>query len=258
MGQSIVFLSPHLDDVVLSCGDLLLKEKEAGKNVCVLNIFSGIFRGEDIPLLAKKFHERWNHQNEVVEMRLMEDDKALQYLGVRKNQLGYLDCIYRKDTKGRDRVISEEEIFNADIGKDQELILALTKELRAWVLKENVKVIYAPLGIGGHIDHHIVRNCVCNLNMESVTIIFYEDVPYVMRQEEDAWRKNLTKALHPLLIPIKETWHQKKIEAIRLYASQIFALWKDEKDFLETMVRHNQREGGLRAIRLWTMKPSKN
>lgn len=52
----ILIISPHLDDAVLSCGDLINKYVKEGYQVDVLTIFSGSVDENSLSDAAKQFH----------------------------------------------------------------------------------------------------------------------------------------------------------------------------------------------------------
>ena len=52
----ILIISPHLDDAVLSCGDLINKYVKEGHQVDVLTIFSGSVDENSLSDAAKQFH----------------------------------------------------------------------------------------------------------------------------------------------------------------------------------------------------------
>jgi LmbE family N-acetylglucosaminyl deacetylase len=115
-------------------------------------------------------------------------------------------------------------------------------------------LLLAPLALGGHIDHRLVRLSACLLQARGYRVLFYEDNPYVSELSadgiEDAARLAgmLLKApLEPLLFAspaIVET----RIWAVQCYQSQC----QGEGD-LERLLRQPRQlqNGGLPAERLW-------
>ncbi len=81
-GCDSLFISPHLDDVVLSCALRILKEREAGKSVAVATVCS---RGLALPGPLDLYAGRRN-----------EDQRALSILGVEGPiHLGFQDSLFR-------------------------------------------------------------------------------------------------------------------------------------------------------------------
>ncbi len=54
-----LYLSPHLDDVALSCGGSIAKDREAGLRVLVVSVFSGQPDLDELGPVARGLHEQW-------------------------------------------------------------------------------------------------------------------------------------------------------------------------------------------------------
>jgi LmbE family N-acetylglucosaminyl deacetylase len=115
-------------------------------------------------------------------------------------------------------------------------------------------LLLAPLALGGHIDHRLVRLAACLLQARGYRVLFYEDTPYAGdlagEEIEDAARLTgllLKTALEPLLFASPAV-----LEA-RLWAVQCYASQCQGEDELQRLLRHARRlqSGGLPAERLW-------
>jgi LmbE family N-acetylglucosaminyl deacetylase len=168
-----LYISPHLDDAVLSCGGRMWRQTQAGERVLVVTIFAGA-PASDLPLspFARALHALWGLADPVAARR-EEDAAALARLGAEGVYWPYVDCIYRQAADGRLIYDSEEALFGEVHPADGGLIAELAGRLRTLVAEQAV-AIYAPLAVGRHVDHQIVRRAVEGL--EGMT--YYEDYPY--------------------------------------------------------------------------------
>jgi LmbE family N-acetylglucosaminyl deacetylase len=228
-----VYLSPHLDDAVLSCGGLIRSQVLAGTRVLVLTIFAGEPRLAGLSPLAAELHLRWGHTENAVVARRQEDRRAANRLGAEFLHLEYLDAIYRADDAGF-LYLSDEGLFGSPHVSDGGLASRVAASLSSIdALKE--ATLFAPLAVGNHVDHQLVRDAVLAARDLSRRAVFYEDYPYV---EQPGY---LTRALERIggagwkaeVQPLAEECFQAKLEAIAAYRSQLATLFGGE----EIMIR---------------------
>lgn len=143
----MIFVSPHLDDAVLSCGQLL--ELHAGS--VVVTVMAGMPLG-DLPLTIYDAHSGFTSGREAVFSRRQEDLRAGWVLDVEMAHLEFLDGQYG---------------VPVDAG-------AIVAALEGW--ERDVWVI--PLGIG-HPDHEIVARCArAAARRMGSRVVAYEELPY--------------------------------------------------------------------------------
>lgn len=92
-----IFLSPHLDDAIFSCGDYISKLTSEGEIVLVITIFSGYPLSQQLQPSAKQFHKLCNLGKYPIEERKKEDRLACERLQCDFRHLSYYECLYRKD-----------------------------------------------------------------------------------------------------------------------------------------------------------------
>jgi len=219
-----IFLSPHLDDAVYSCGGTLAVQVSNGLRPLVITIFAGV-PPQDLVLspFAFQTHKEMGAGNlnatELVNKRRQEDARALDYLYADYLWLDYLDAIYRGDPGyylQRSQLIGGD-VHPADTYIDKQLAQDLV------TLHERLPdaVWYAPLAVGHHVDHQIVASAADRLVQRGANIKFYEDFPYVL--EEGALAKRLQElggALEPAYVEMSEMLPRRQ-QAADLYASQV-------------------------------------
>jgi LmbE family N-acetylglucosaminyl deacetylase len=232
----VVYLSPHLDDAVLSCGGSIRRQTQAGRGVLVLTIFAGSPSRPDISPLAAQLHVRWGGLANPIAVRRQEDDEASGLLCANCWHLKYLDAIYRHDG---DSFLYErdEDLFGSLHRSDLELARHVADSILE-ICSGQQPEVFAPLGVGNHVDHQLVREAVLPLRGRFPKVVFYEEYPYAETPGA------LTQALEEICV---DTWRSQivgfgeecltaKIDAIATYASQIHILF-DSIEMMATRVR---------------------
>jgi LmbE family N-acetylglucosaminyl deacetylase len=244
-------LSPHLDDAVYSVGGQLAGQVRAGGTAVVLNLFAG-HPGEALSPLAREFHDRQGIED-LVSHRIGLDRAALGRLGASPVYLPFRDCLYRGGTGGGGDddggawyYTDPSQVFGQPHPAEAHLAAELADTV-APHLPADVRVL-APLAVGGHVDHRIVRDAALLLARQGWPVRFYEDVPYVMR--EGAVEKALAEAaatgwqVETLFLEPEDS--AARLDAIALYRSSLP---------IETFAGIARDAGGGRpAERTWRMR----
>ncbi len=180
-----VILSPHLDDAVLSVGGSMHCWAAAGERVLVVSAFTADPPPGEPSAFASELHRRWGVDGRSAYARRREEDEAaLRLLGVERLHLHLLDCIYRR-ADGDWLYPSEEALFGPLEARDAAVQRELTRRLRQLVRRlGGTPTLYAPLAIGGHVDHRLVRQAAVELGWPST--VYYEDFPYCAVLPDDA------------------------------------------------------------------------
>jgi LmbE family N-acetylglucosaminyl deacetylase len=177
-------LSPHLDDAAYSVGGQLAGQVRAGGEAVVLNLFAG-HPGDSLSPLARSFHERQG-VDDLVSHRIGLDQEALGRLGARPVYLPFRDCIYRGGTGAGDGgtwyYADPSQVFGQPHPAEAHLAAELAGAIAPHLPADRQVRVLAPLAVGGHVDHRIVRDAALLLARQGWPVRFYEDVPYVMRK----------------------------------------------------------------------------
>lgn len=220
-----IFLSPHFDDVVYSCGGTLGVQVSSGLRPLVITVFGGVPEATlQLSSLASQIHRQMGASSnqsvsDIMEARRQEDAAALDYLQVDYLWLDYLDGIYRGEPAYYTQLaqLIGGEVHPADLWIDKQLaqdVLTLQERLPDTVW-------YAPLGIGRHVDHQLVTSAVDRLVQHGTKVYFYEDFPYVLQSGAlDARIQELGGAFEPNLVEMSEMLPYRQ-EAADMYMSQI-------------------------------------
>jgi LmbE family N-acetylglucosaminyl deacetylase len=173
-----VYLAPHLDDAVLSCGGAIHRLANRGEAVQVITIFAA--DGEAVSPFALEQHDYWGNPPRPMALRRAEDVAALARLNAAALHLDYADAVYRALASGEWPYHDLESLMGKVHPADPVDALALAPTL-AEALEAGGQppdAIYAPLAIGHHVDHQIVHDAARHLLAEGYRVAFYEDYPY--------------------------------------------------------------------------------
>jgi LmbE family N-acetylglucosaminyl deacetylase len=244
MSDLHVFLSPHLDDAVLSCGGMTYQLALAGEAVQVITIFAGDPPPGLLTSFAQSLHDRW--QADVADRR-DEDHRALRMLGAEAIHWTYPDAIYRRDpVSGAALYDSEGAIFGEVSEADAALIDSIAARLRSVA---SAARLYVPLTAGRHVDHQIVRTAAAPSGRE---LIYYEEYPYVESPGELA-RVLATAGWSAEIIPLNEEAIRAKTHAVLAYRSQMSTFFAGAGEMEQRVRAYADRVGDMSgpAERVW-------
>jgi LmbE family N-acetylglucosaminyl deacetylase len=242
MGMQTICLSPHFDDVALSCGGLVWQKAQAGEQVSIWTICAGEIPPGPLSDFAAKLHDRWQTGRQAVEQRRQEDIASCHILGAEPIHLTIPDCIYRyregESPSGRQHLYSEETFLGPIHPAEEELIERLAKKLSKEVPDQSLLI--SPLAIGGHVDHRLARKAAEQSGRE---LLYYADYPYCLKEphgldelEKAGWSKMVYK-LPPSSL---QAWQQ----GIAAHPSQISTFWDDLADMSKAIEAYYQQSGG--------------
>ncbi len=238
-------LSPHLDDAVLSCGGTLHRLRQEGHPVEVITVFAGdpIF---PLPPFAQVLHALWGGGENAMAMRRAEDREALALLQALPIHWEFPDTIYRRDARDQPLCQDREDLFRPP-HPDEALWIGRIQEALAAVLWEEGDLLLAPLALGGHVDHRLVRMAVEGWQCPGVLRGFYEDFPYAEWEGFSGLPDGRFDC-----VELTEEDLKVKAEAIRAYRSQWPIFFATEEEILERIRAYALRVGdGVPAERFW-------
>lgn len=152
-------LSPHFDDAVLDCWNVL----SGGAEIEVVNIFAGVPRPGFVTLWDSITGAR--DSAERVRERIAEDAAALARAGREPRNATLLDAQYRKPPPLR----------LADL--DAAIVARVPRASR----------VYATAGIGGHPDHVLARRYALALLRAGMPVTLYAELPYCVYHGWPHW-----------------------------------------------------------------------
>jgi LmbE family N-acetylglucosaminyl deacetylase len=243
-----VFLSPHFDDVVFSCGGLIWTLVQSGQQVAIWTICAGNPPPGPLSPFAQELHARWGVQRDPVARRKQEDRASCRILAASLRHFQIPDCIYRRSPEdGSLLYTSQEAIFGPVDLQERGLIVQLRDDL-ARLLPPRSKVV-CPLTIGGHVDHRLVRAAAENLPRQ---IWYYADYPYIQMDATQLVPK--VERMQSEDFQLSELALEAWIEAAAAYHSQVSSFWNGP-DAMGDAIRDYFREA--RGFHLWRKKRPK-
>lgn len=256
-----IFLSPHYDDAALSCGGLIANLSAANQTAVVATIFGGKPDYTRLSPFARSIHGRPLAGQDPIDQRRAEERQALAVLRACSRPGDFLDCIYRQDEAGTGwPYASEQALFGPVDPADRDLVQELAHCVAALAPAPAGCVLYAPLAIGNHVDHQIVRCAARMLHEHGYDVRWYEDYPYIAREAA-----GLAAALRHWpqpgrwqaeIIPVAPAELRRKVAAVLAYGSQLAVLFPGDSTPEQRVAAalHAQalRSGqGAPAERLW-------
>lgn len=252
-----LFISPHYDDIALSCGGTAALVSEAGKDAVVALLF-GDHPDPDQPMtpFAEHMHAEWGMSaDQVIAGRRAEEALASQILGKRDVFLPFRDAIYRGDA-----YLSDNDLFGVPKAADAGLPEQIVSALEAEGFRSTGTRVYAPLGSGFHVDHQLAFRAGVLLDRAGWDVWFYEDLPYSLlpgRVEDRVSRAGVGLEVAGI-VDVADVW-TKKIDAIMAYPSQLKVIFEayvgagSSREAIDDVMSTYSREvgGGRNAERFW-------
>lgn len=237
-----LYISPHFDDVSLSCGGQIFRHTAIGDSVLVVTVTGAEPPVEPLSETARSLHRRWADSlgetpEAIVAQRMAEDWEAFGILRADVLHLSFLDCVYRAGPEGAPLYPGPMDMFGSFNPNDTGVIDALVAALAGLPPAGNV---YLPLGVGGHIDHGLTRQA-GERAFDKVS--YYEDYPYTMIP--GALEKALPVAARgdwqPETVWLTETALIAKIESVSAYRSQLSSFFAGPDDLAAKLREEGQR-----------------
>ena len=239
--QTHLFLSPHPDDVALSCGGHVAHLELRGEHVVIATCYGGagpLPRLTDFQREALGFvdHSALMSPAAIMEERAREDRDYAASVNAELIHMDLPDAVFR----GYE---GEDELMGPPRADDPAPAAALAELLHS----VQPHVVYVPLSIGGHIDHRqVFRAGISELaggragsfSDRACRLTFYEDFPYswwadfrnLVQLRPDQAELLTGFELTPEYVVLDELIAHRKLKGIRKYASQVGRLFGVEAE----------------------------
>ncbi len=215
-----VYISPHLDDVALSCGGRILRERALGRSVLVVTVFTA----DAGPCREIPPHVR-ARVGDMAERR-REDERAMARLGADFLWLDHPEALFR------DRAYHTlVGVLSRLVASDRDWITRLASEFERLVERARPRRLYCPLGVGHHADHRVVFEAALLLaerwsggtaatdRPPHPEVCFYEDAPYALIPYLTEHRLDMVRA--------RSTWEE---------AAPSHSIWARAREAYATMM----------------------
>ncbi|HYZ61059.1 MAG TPA: PIG-L family deacetylase, partial [Acetobacteraceae bacterium] len=203
-----LFLSPHLDDVVFSCGGLAARLADQGWRTVMATAFTASILPATGFALECQLDKGLPPDLDYMQLRREEDRRAAEILGVEPRWLDLPEAPHRL-------YASAPELF-AEIRRDDDIWRPLAARLETLIDELRPDQLFAPQGLGGHVDHRQMIRAVQRV-AGAVPVAYYRDTPYAIRNPNAPAHVETTPET---VVPIGPAL-DRKIHAACAYASQI-------------------------------------
>lgn len=240
-----IYLSPHFDDAVLSCGGLIWEQVNAGERVEVWTICAGQPPAQEFSAFAQELHTRWGLlAQEAIARRQKEDQLALERLGAQSRYFSLPDAVYRLHPKTGEHLYPDWDAVIGGMHPGDEaylnrMMFALAEQLER--AQPGEVAVVAPLTLGNHVDHLLARGIVERLRYP---LWYYPDYPYALQYADEI----------PMLAPHGTAAHTFSVsaqgvaawqESVAAYDSQISTFWGSEAEMRQGIADFSEKYGGV-------------
>lgn len=232
--STALFVSPHLDDVVFSCGGTLAIMADGGWRTIMATCFTATILPATGFALACQLDKGLGPEIDYMALRREEDRTAAAILGV--TNLPWLDL-----PEAPHRGYADAPALFGNIHSGDDVWIALAERLRTLIAETAPDQIFAPQGLGNHVDHQHTIRAIQSLATD-IPIAWYRDTPYAIR---DPAAPALVDAPAAATVPIGATL-DRKIRAACAYASQIGYQFGGPTGVATALTAFTEREGGER------------
>jgi hypothetical protein len=159
-----IFLSPHFDDAVYSCGGTLGVQVSAGIRPLVITVFGGApTTPVEFSPFAIRTHRSMGFSQDAqaaVATRRREDAAALDYLRTDYLWLDYADAMYRGTPPYYPNEVVGVDVHPGDLWIDRELaqnLVTLSERLHGSALRRTIDRIVPPTALQGAVGPSVAK-----------------------------------------------------------------------------------------------------
>jgi LmbE family N-acetylglucosaminyl deacetylase len=239
-----IYISPHLDDAVLSCGGIIREQTWKGTPVEIWTLICGYPSTSELSSFAQLMHFQWGtgSAEETITLRRAEDKRAAGLIGASTHHFNTPDCIYRRSAKGEP--LYPLDIFVPPHPLESSLSESIAHELENALQPDDILV--CPLTIGGHVDHVLTRGAVEHLRNQ---VWYYADVPYLLNHGNEL--APATEGMRSKLHGVSEEGLTAWLDGIAAYSSQIKVLFESEEKMRSSIQDYWREKQG---VILWKVR----
>lgn len=242
--KRVVILSPHADDAVWSLGGVI---RGWGKRfeVVIVTVFNAVPEQNAINAANTGKHQSWRYLPGS-EIRHREDRRAAAALGAKLDAWPFVDAAMRWGANGFGYPAAKS-LFGTIRPEDTPLTRDVADRLITYLRQDDIVV--APLALGGHVDHQIMRDIAAQLEHD---VVYYQDLPYLAELSDpqvDIHRQKIARTLcsYDIGCDIRE-WQ----DAAQIYRSQVKRLFGRSAVFKDLLHRQSLRYGDQPVCRIWS------
>lgn len=250
-----IYLSPHFDDAVLSCGGMAWEQVQDRAAVEFWTVCAGAPTiDQPLSAFAQSLHHRWQTGPQAVRVRAQEDKAAADVLGVATRDWDLPDCIYRRLPDGNWLVNGEADLWQPVHTQEAPVLRQMIDWLVNGLAGEDTRdvVLVSPLTLGNHVDHRLTRLAAEQTALQlGCALRYYSDYPYVLGARGEAstmMGETWQQEAYPVSAQGLRMWQT----AIGCYQTQISTFWPDLPTMQNAIETYWQAGGGTT---LWKPSP---
>ena len=242
LGSSVLAISPHPDDIALSCGGLMRYLEISSVEITIVSCFT---RSVYAPFALTES----SSIDEICGLRQAEDQQYAQRIGAHYIALELDDTSIRYPDDEDEWICAQPQL--------EPVFDDLVEHLKYVVMGGSYTSVICPLAIGIHRDHYLVKAAIHLLLSGHLDVLYYEDLPYGARAggplAVEKFARQTLQECTDMTVDITP-WIIRKQEDIQVYKSQIFP------DEFESVIDYAADLGGegRYAERIWTTGRSKS
>ena len=235
--STALLLSPHLDDVVFSCGGLAAHLVDGGWRVVMATAFTRTVHPATGFALACQLDKGLSPDVDYMALRRDEDCEAASVLGIEPRWLDLPEAPHRGYG-------SAPALFGPVRDGDEawrdlaDLLRPLLDELRP-------DLVAVPQGLGDHVDHRQVIRAALAV-CDPGALLFYRDTPYVIRNPGARAAPGVPGG-PARTVPLDGVL-DRKLDAACAYASQVGFQFGGPGPLRDALAALAAREGGERFV----------
>ena len=236
-----IYISPHLDDAVLSAGGLIYEQTHSGIQVEIWNILCGVPPTDELSPFAQVLHFQWGIPSWQTSSAHAAQRMTKPARLSAQNPFTLISWI--ASTAAAKMMTGFTAIFLIPRMKtNADLPAQIAESISARL--EPTDQLVCQLGLGSHVDHVLVRRAVELLQRP---LLYYTDIPYLFKTPEELGPH--TAGMKANAYAVGESGLRLWKEAIAAYKSQISSLF-DDLDHMRSQIQQYWSENG--GIQLWS------
>ena len=207
-----LFISPHLDDVAFSCGGTLARMIHHGWEITLLTVFTASMPNPHGFALRCQTDKGIAPEVDYMRLRRAEDQRFAALVGKPW-------VVHWPFPEAPHRGYESPQALFAGMRVEDVIWQEIGADLRRFAHKLQPDVVFAPQGLGNHVDHLHVIEAVHLAGLTDITC-WYRDTPYAIRDPYAAASSRLPQSLVECAVTIDEALDT-KIHGCGAYATQI-------------------------------------
>ncbi len=226
--RTVLFISPHLDDVAFSCGGALARLSAEGWRTVLATVFTQSVPGPAGFALECQLDKGLPADTDYMALRRQEDRLFARGAGAREHLwLDHPEAPHRG-------YHSAPALFGGLIPGD-EAWTTIAADLEALLSRYEPEAVFLPQGLGGHVDHRQVI-LAAREAVPTGRALWYRDAPYAIRASETLPAGLLPAGLGEVALDITGALPA-KLDAAAAYGSQLGFQFGGEAAMRRTLAR---------------------